>query len=59
MTDPHIPDPNRQHPGIFLKKGSECFDRLSMNGKSSFEISFPPFALSHVEGLRDVLLEIC
>ena len=34
-----------------LKKASECFEGLSMNGISSMT-SNPPFVLSPVEGLR-------
>ncbi len=34
-----------------LKKGSECFEGLSMNGIAN-DIKTPPFVLSTVEGLR-------
>ena len=36
----------------FVKKNSECFETLSMNGKPSLLESFP-FVLSHVEGFRE------
>ena len=35
-----------------LKKASECFDTLSMNGLVSDISILSPFVLSYVEGLR-------
>ena len=42
-----------------LKEGSACFECLSMNGKSSTKIAFPPFVLSRVEGLRQDFSVTC
>ena len=41
-----------------LKKGSECFEHLSINGNTS-EINSPPFVLSRVEGLRERFSTTC
>ena len=42
-----------------LKKGSECFESLSMKGKIVNHIKTPPFVLSSVEGLREIFSASC
>ena len=45
---------NPPPPGRLLKKGFSCFDKLSMNGKSSIFSIPTPFALSPSKGERRV-----
>jgi hypothetical protein len=41
-----------------LKKGPECFEYLSMNGKKSLDINSFLFVLSAVEGLLRVFTNL-
>ena len=41
-----------------LNKASECFENLSMNGKSSMMSRPPPFVLRDVEGTIDGFSEV-